>query len=462
VSARSNNETSQTLLLSIGGLVTHVELVGAHPMFLEQFHGRYGAFLMPGAAGVERDLSLRVTLAPAAPPHAAGRVADAEAHPLSVAATARTITASRWDFAVKVTAESGGKGPRVSYRGSARCEANPYSFDCLLRVLHATVLPRVGGMLIHGCALRHAEVGVVFPGRSGAGKTTLARKSPDADDVLSDELAVVRRDDDGAWRVHGTPFWGDFARGGISMRSWPLRTLAFLAQAPRDAVTMTPIVSSDATLRLLGCFLSFVSDRATAERNLALAVQLCAEVRSVEASLTKHVPTADIFRKLAPHLGPEVTRKVPPQSSREMISEFRSFLRKHQTYAFKPKGSSMRPWLKSGDSLFIQSAAEAELSPGDILLYWTPGATPEQDALTCHRMVARVPGLRGNAPTFLTKGDAMSHIESFENHRQSEILGKVAAISRDGKTWPVPGRIGNLARLFGSLVAMPILRMAGR
>jgi hypothetical protein len=108
------------------------------------------------------------------------------------------------------------------------------------------------------------------------------------------------------------------------MRSWPLRTLAFLTQAPRDAVTMTPIVSSDATLRLLGCFLSFATDRATVERNLAIAVQLCAEVRSVEASLTKNVPTADIFRKLAPHLGPEVTRKVPPASAREMISEFRS------------------------------------------------------------------------------------------------------------------------------------------
>jgi hypothetical protein len=225
---------------------------------------------------------------------------------------------------------------------------------------------------------------------------------------------------------------------------------------------MTPIVSSDATLRLLGCFLAFATDRTTVERNLAVAVQLCAEVRAVEASLTKNVPTAEIFRKLAPHLGPEVTRKVPPQSAREMISEFRSFMRKHKTYAFKPKGGSMRPWLKSGDSLFIQAATDAELAAGDILLYWTPGATPDQDALTCHRMVARVPGMRGDGPRFLTKGDALSHIETFENHRQSEILGKVAAISRDGKTWPVPGRIGNLARLFGSLVAIPILRMAGR
>jgi hypothetical protein len=379
-----------------------------------------------------------------------------------VHAAARAISAERWDFSAKVTADAGGKGSRVSFRGSARCEMNPYSVDCLLRVLYATILPRAGGMLIHGCALRHAEVGVVFPGRSGAGKTTLARKTPDADDVLSDELAVVRRADDGGWRVHGTPFWGDFARGGISMRSWPLRTLAFLAQAPRDAVTMTPIVSSDATLRLLGCFLAFATDRTTVERNLAVAVQLCAEVRAVEASLTKNVPTAEIFRKLAPHLGPEVTRKVPPQSAREMISEFRSFMRKHKTYAFKPKGGSMRPWLKSGDSLFIQAATDAELAAGDILLYWTPGATPDQDALTCHRMVARVPGMRGDGPRFLTKGDALSHIETFENHRQSEILGKVAAISRDGKTWPVPGRIGNLARLFGSLVAIPILRMAGR
>jgi hypothetical protein len=460
VSKRSNKGPSEELLLSIGGVVLHLELAGAQPLFVEQLHARYGAFEMPPGPRVERDISLRLTLTSVAPA-IGGRVSEMEARPLAVTATPRSITAARWDFSIKVTAESG-RGGRTSYRGSARCEMNPFSVDCILRVLYATILPRVGGLLIHGCGLRHAEVGVVFPGRSGAGKTTLARKAPDADDVLSDELCAVRRDGDGAWRVHGTPFWGDFARGGISMRSWPLRTVAFLTQAPRDAVTMTPIVSSEATLRLLGCFLSFATDRATLERNLALAVQLCEEVRSVDASLTKHVPTAEIFRKLGPHLGPEVTRKVPPASAREMISEFRSFLRKHGSYAFKPRGSSMRPWLKSGDSLFIQSSAETELGAGDILLYWTPGPTPDDDALTCHRMVGRVPAMRGDGPKFLMKGDALSRIDSFENGRQSEILGKVAAVSRDGKTWPVPGRIGNLARLFGSLVAIPILRMAGR
>ena len=164
-------------------------------------------------------------------------------------------------------------------------------------MVYATLLPRVGGMLIHGCGLRHAAVGVIFPGVSGAGKSTLARKAPDADDVLSDEIVAVRRLDDG-WRVFGTPFWGDFARGGISMRSWPLRTVAFLHQARE--VAMTPITSSDATLRLLGCFLAFTTNRASVERSLAVAVQLCAEVRSVEASLTRAAPTATVFRKLAP------------------------------------------------------------------------------------------------------------------------------------------------------------------
>jgi len=226
-------------------------------------------------------------------------------------------------------------------------------------------------------------------------------------------------------------------------------------------VTMTPIVSSEATLRLLECFLCFANDPETVERNLALAVQLCSEVRCVEASLTRKVPTSEIFRKLAPHLGPEISRKVPPANTREMISEFRSFLRKHRSYAFKPKGSSMRPWLKQGDSLFIQTAAETQFAPGDVLLYWRPGATPDDDRLICHRMVTRVPNAAG-ARNYVTKGDALSGFEKFENGRDAEILGKVAAVSRDGKTWPVSGRIGNLARLFGSLVATPLLKMVGR
>ena len=444
-------ETLTTLSLSIGGIVGHLEIEGAQAIFLEQVRARYGAFILPSSSRGSSDFSLRLELDPIAAPgsSASKRLAETEAHPLKVTTKGRVIAAERWDFRVRLQGRSAprtapGRGVSyragIGYRGEGRCEASPFALDCLLRVVYATLLPRVGGMLIHGCGLRHAAVGVIFPGVSGAGKSTLARKAPDADDVLSDEIVAVRRLDDG-WRVFGTPFWGDFARGGISMRSWPLRTVAFLNQARE--VAMTPITSSDATLRLLGCFLAFTTDRASVERSLAVAVQLCAEVRSVEASLTRTAPTATVFRKLSPHLGPEVTRPVPPANARELISEFRALLRKQRSYVFKPKGTTTAgAWLKSGESLAVQTPGlGAPLAPGDVVLSWVPGPTPDDDALACRRLSAA--GLRDAA-------------------REGELLGRVTLISRDGKTLPLPGRVGDLARSFGPLVAIPMLRMAGR
>jgi hypothetical protein len=455
---KRDKQTDPELLLSIGAVVGHVTFAGAPEPFVTQARARYDAFTMPPSPAATRSFSAELRFEPAPPARAGGRGAVERTHPLTVVADDHTIEIDRWDFHLRLTLQKG-RG-RARWAGAGRCELNPFALDSLLRVLWSVFLPREGGALVHACGLRHGEVGVVFPGQSGAGKTTLARKAPDADDVLSDEMVALRATDDG-WRVYGTPFWGDFARGGISMRSWPLRCVGFLSQ--RESVSMAPITSSEATLRLLACFVCFQTDRQTVQRNLEVAARLCSDVRSVEAQLTRNATTAEIFRKLGPHLGVDVERKTPPYSPREMISEFRSFLRKHKTYAFKPRGGSMRPFLKSGDSLFIQAAGqESELTAGDILLYWTPGRTPDDDALTCHRMVARVPAVRGRAAKFLTKGDALSHIENFENGRQTEILGKVSAISRDGRTWKVPGRVGNLARLFGSLVAMPILRMAGR
>jgi hypothetical protein len=431
-----------TLSLSIGGIVGHLEIEGAHAVFLEQVRARYGAFVLPSTNLSGGDFYLRLELDPIAAPgsSASKRLAETEAHPLKVTARGRTIAAERWDFQAHLQGRSA-RDRGVSYRGEGRCEASPFALDCLLRVVYATLLPRVGGMLIHGCGLRHAAIGVIFPGVSGAGKSTLARKAPDADDVLSDEIVAVRRLDDG-WRVFGTPFWGDFARGGISMRSWPLRTVAFLNQARE--VAMTPITSSDATLRLLGCFLAFTTDRASVERSLAVAVQLCAEVRSVEASLTRAAPTATVFRKLGPHLGPEVARPVPPANARELISEFRALLRKQRSYAFRPKGTA-GAWLKSGESLSVQTPGlGGPLAPGDIVLAWVPGATPDEDALACRRLSAA--GARDVADV-VTGG---------------ELLGRVTLVSRDGKTLPLPGRVGDLARSFGPLVAIPMLRMAGR
>jgi hypothetical protein len=413
--------------------VGHVELRGGNQAFLEQVLARYAAFEMPTVPETRYDFSLRLELRSAPPPGTRDLLAESEAHPLKVTATERSVGITRWDLALRLAAD--GRGRRRSYQGRGHCEMNPFSVDCILRVLWATLLPRVGGMLVHGCGLRHAEVAVVFPGPSGAGKTTLARKAPDPDHVLSDELCAVRRGDDG-WRVHGTPFWGDFARGGISMRSWPLRTLAFLTQAPRDTVTMTPIVSAEATFRLLGCFLSHVTDRASIAQNVGLAVQLASEVRSVEASLTKGVPAPAIFRKLAPHLGPEVTRKVPAANTREMISDFRSLLRKQGSYTFQDGPRSTSPGSQPRGRITVRLALESELGPGDIGLYWRPGRTPDADTLVCRRIATGVRSPKRAAGT-----------------RPLEVLGKVDLGAQAAKMRPAPRRVADLDDLSGTLVA---------
>jgi hypothetical protein len=429
-------EPIEELMLSIGGVVGHLELRGAGPVFVDQLRERYDAFSMPVVAQVERDFILVLTFErPAASGTASDRLAKTEAVPLKVVARGRTIAAERWDFKVGLAGRPA-SGGRVTYRGSGSCDMSPFALDCVLRVLYATLLPRMGGMLIHGCGLRHAAVGVIFPGLSGAGKTTLARKAPDSDDVLSDEIVAVRELDDG-WRVFGTPFWGDFARGGISMRSWPLRTLAFLGQAPRE-VAMTPITSSDAALRLLGCFLAFATDRASVVRSLRVAVHLCAEVRSVEANLTLAARTKVIFRKLGPHLGADVTRRVPPSSAREMISEFRALLRKQKSYTFRNKQAA--PWLRIGDSVRVQASDRGALAAGNILFSWSPGATPDEDTLAFSRQSSR--------------GD--------RSVGRGEVLGKVTLVSSERTAPPLPRQVGELVRNFVPLVALPVLRMAGR
>jgi hypothetical protein len=426
------------LLISIGGVAGRLALGAAPEAFLGQVRERYGAFTMPVAANVDAGFALRLAFQSTPPPtDLEAHRALVAAHPLTVKVTEKTISIARWDLAVRLSAKRGRGG--VRWVGSGRCNMSPYSLDCVLRVIWSVLLPREDALLVHSCGLRHAEIGVVFPGVSGQGKTTLARKAPDADDVLSDEMIAIRHTEDG-WRVSGTPFWGDFARGGISMRSWPLRALAFLQQ--RDRVEMSPITSSEAALRLLECMLCFQTDRASVERNLALVTRLCADVRSVEAQLTRAASTAEIFGKLEPHLGRDVNRKVPTLNAREMISEFRSFLRKHQLYAFSPRGAGLRPFVKSGGSLLIQAAHKHELDVGDVALSWVPGRTPDDDVLRCHRAGEPLP-----------KGRSGVH---------AEVLGRVSGLARDGRSLPVPGRLDALARLFGPHVAMPILRLAGR
>jgi hypothetical protein len=364
------------------------------------------------------------------------------------------IDIAAWDYTVRLTPGEPGPG-RPAWAGTGVFAPNPYSFDSILRVLWAYFLNRDGGALIHACGVRRDGVGVLFPGVSGTGKSTLARKLEDPRDVLSDEIIPVRFVPDGAWRIHASPFWGEFQRGGDSLRGWPLSVIVFLRKG--SGLSVSPLAPPEATRRLLETLVCFEPGEAVIAPNLAWAARLCSGVPCVEATTAVDTPTAALFRALAPWTRKAAASRDGGLTNRESIADVRAALRRAGRSALVARGSSMRPVLRDGDTLFVEPLGARDASPGDVVVVWMPGETPDGDRLVNHRLVSCSRGPGG--VRVRTKGDAASGIESFVDGREAEVLGRVVAVGRDGRTRPVPGRLGRLALLAGSLAVMPLQRL---
>ena len=84
--------------------------------------------------------------------------------------------------------------------------------NSFVRIALSLVLLKKQGFLIHASSLIRHHKGYLFPGKSGAGKTTITRLTPDST-LLSDEVSLIKKVD-GKFRAYGTPFWGELSIGG--------------------------------------------------------------------------------------------------------------------------------------------------------------------------------------------------------------------------------------------------------
>ncbi|MDO9018436.1 MAG: hypothetical protein Q8S73_42350 [Deltaproteobacteria bacterium] len=109
--------------------------------------------------------------------------------------------------------------------------------DTPLRLQLASELPAHDGAMVHACGYADERGAVLFIARSGGGKTTTARKLPDAH-VLSDDLVAVRRTADG-WDAHALPFVGEWRRPTVPRRG-RLRALVFLRKSDDLSVSVCP------------------------------------------------------------------------------------------------------------------------------------------------------------------------------------------------------------------------------
>ena len=116
------------------------------------------------------------------------------------------------------------------------------------RVLGMGVLAHRNGFIVHSCGWSCDGRSVLFPGVSGAGKTTLCRQLMAAGRgvVLSDDRVILREGPNG-FRAFGTPWPGDARQARND--SAPLAALGFIEKSPEHR--LTPIRPAEALRRLL-------------------------------------------------------------------------------------------------------------------------------------------------------------------------------------------------------------------
>src|SRR5579864_1574948 len=228
--------TAHELTIEIGGMPIVVR-TGSEE-FAHLLQSRYGGFVSHDGAPPAYELEVEL-----APPGAVSDPDDVE-----VRRESGRWVMERGDFRAEWD-------PRRR-EGWVRQTANPYSIDCVLRILHSLILAREGGFLVHAAsAIRHGRA-YLFAGVSGAGKTTLSRLAPPDVALLTDEISYVRRRGTG-YEAFGTPFAGELARIGENLRA-PLATLFLLAQGPENRIE--PVDQSEAVHALLRHILFFAQD----------------------------------------------------------------------------------------------------------------------------------------------------------------------------------------------------------
>jgi len=243
--------------VEIGGIP--IALSTCDERFLDLLRQRYDGFLSSSRPEFELEFDLTDTVPVSDDDVRVRREGDAEDDKKNWIIE-RGDFCARWD-------------PRTG-RGSVRQNANPYSLDSVLRILHSLILAERGGFLLHAASAICEGRAYLFSGVSGAGKTTMTRLAPAGITLLTDEISYLRPSA-GGYAAFGTPFAGELARAGENCTA-PVSALFFLEQGPENRVD--ELTSPEAVRRLMRNILFFAEDHGLVEKLLATSCDFAAKV----------------------------------------------------------------------------------------------------------------------------------------------------------------------------------------
>jgi hypothetical protein len=199
---------------------------------------------------------------------------------------------ARFDLRFKNTTIYCGR-PSVSKENDRLVVMNPFSYP-LDQIMLMYILSQEQGALLHAAGMRMQNRACIFPGRSGAGKSTFSRLllGQDLAKMLSDDRIIVRKIDN-VFRAFGTPWPGD--AGIAENKSAQLEGIFFIYHGSENRIGE---LSPQEALRSL---LPVVSIPWYDEKPLSDILALCEDlVNSVPAHALHFRPdrsAADFFEK---------------------------------------------------------------------------------------------------------------------------------------------------------------------
>jgi len=186
---------------------------------------------------------------------------------LVVERTGLRVTVRRGDFFGRIDLAAG----RVDFEYCGRVP----SLHAFLRVANALLLAGLDGLLVHASSVLRRGRAFLFPGPSGAGKTTIARLA-DGGGVLSDEVSAVRRVG-GRFFCYSTPFFGEYDGVAASAECAPLERVCFPTKSVRHA--LEPTTPAEAAQQIVRSVYRHGADATLAARMFDTGSELAASVR---------------------------------------------------------------------------------------------------------------------------------------------------------------------------------------
>ncbi len=284
----------------------------------------------------------------------------------------------------------------------------PYPLDGLLLYY---LFSLDGDIMIHGSGVVCGGRGWLFNGRSGSGKTTMARIFDRAGDrVIHDDRLVLRREK-GGWVMHNTPVYrDDEPRSAALDHIWLIRH--------GRANVSEPIGGAEAVAALISNTIQQNWDRAAASRLAAAADELVAAVR---VSRLAFLPYAGIRDYLL--LRKDEGRSLGADTAAGLLAGGESVV-------ITAGGYSMWPAIRPGDRVMITPAGDRIPAAGEIV------ALRRDGGFVIHRVLQV--SSHGGSTIIITKGDAS--VRRDEPAAPEAVAGTVESVIRGERQMSPPRR----------------------